>query len=307
MKKSKKKYKIMSIVLLAILSIPLLFILGNCATTYSLNREEKSYGKPPNDVYHKFAEVSHPGTTPAVLLVHGFGGSPFDFKPLTDELKKQDIAFHAILLPGHGTTPRNLKEITEQQMMDHALNSLDNLKQKYGNVTVVGFSMGGAIALNLAEKQEINQLVLFGAYIDITKKWYYPGKPENWAKRLFRILPYVKKRKYSKNPNFTNINDPEGFKRYDSYKHLPVKTVRELVKISQNARQNIESIHCDVLWFHSKGDIAADFKSAKSLFEKIPSKNKTFVEYTRSNHIILYDYDSEDAIKRTIMFLKEKE
>lgn len=296
------------IVLLAILGIMVLSILANyAATMYSLNKEEKSYGKPPNEVYPKFAEVSQPGKTPAVLLVHGFGGSPFDFKPLTDELQKQGIAFHAILLPGHGSTPRNLKDVTEQQMMDYALNSLDILTRKYGKVTVVGFSMGGAIALNLAEKKEINQMVLFGPYIDVTKKWYYPGRPENWAKRLFRVLPYVKKRKYSKNPNFTNINDPEGFKRYDSYKHLPVKTVRELEKIAQNARENIGNIHCDVLWLHSKGDIAADFGSAKSLFQKIPSKNKTFVEYTKSNHIILYDFDSEDAIKRTIAFLKEKE
>jgi len=297
----------MFIVFLAIMGILILFILGNCATTYSLDREEKSYGKSPNEVYPKFAEVFQPGTTPAVLLIHGFGGSPYDFKPLTDELQKQGIAFHAILLPGHGTTPRNLKDVTEQQMIDFALSSLDNLAKKYGKVTVVGFSMGGAIALNLAEKREISQLVLFGPYINITKKWYYPGKPENWAKRLFRILPYVKKRKYSKNPNLTNINDPEGFKRYDSYKHLPVKAVRELEKISQNARQNIDKIHCHVLWFHSKGDIAADFNSARSFFDKIPSKHKTFIEYTRSNHVILYDYDSKDAIQKTLSFLNAQE
>ncbi|MBN1902078.1 alpha/beta fold hydrolase, partial [Candidatus Sumerlaeota bacterium] len=302
----KRKYKIILFILLAILGIMLLSIIANYAATMnSLNKEEKSYNKPPNEVYPKFAEISQPGAPPAVLLVHGFGGSPFDFKPLTDELASQGIAFHAILLPGHGTTPRNLKDITEEQMICHALNSLDALKQKYDSVSVAGFSMGGAIAINLAEQREIDQLILFGPYIEITQKWYYPGKPENWAKRLFTIMPYVKKRKYSPNPNFTNINDPEGFKRYDSYKHLPVKTVRELEKISRNARANIDRIHCDVLWFHSKGDIAADFNSAKSFFEKIPSQNKTFVEYTKSNHIILFDYDSEDAIKRTIAFLKE--
>ncbi len=290
-----------------IIILPLLLILYNVYIHYTIIKEEKSYGTKPGEVYPKFAEKSSGGRSPAVLLIHGFGGSPYDFKPLTDELEKQGIAFHAILLPGHGTSPRNLNNVSREELLSCSLNALDNLKEKYGEVSVVGFSMGGAIALNLAEKREFGRLVLFGPYIDITQKWYYPGKPENWVKRLFRILPYVKKRKYSKNPNLTNINDPEGFKRYDSYKHLPVKTVRELEKISQNARQNIDRIHCKVLWFHSRGDIAADYSSARSFFDKIPSKHKTFVEYTRSNHVILYDYDSKDAVQKTLAFLNAQE
>ena len=279
----------------------IILLLYNAYVRHTIRKEENLYNIKGNEAYFKFAERKGDGRSPAVLLIHGFGGSPYDFKPLTDELEKQGIAFHAILLPGHGTSPRNLTNVTEEEFLKYSLNALDKLKEKYGEISVVGFSMGGTLAINLAEEREVNKLILFGPYLDITRKWYYLGKPEKWAKRLYPILPYVGKIKIA------NINDPAGLKRYDSYKHLPVKTVLEMEKLSHKAGENIDKIHCSILWFHSRHDIASDYNSAKSFFEKIPSRRKNFIEYTRSNHMILYDYDAQDAIRRTLAFLNRGE
>jgi len=300
-KKPKNFRKKLCFVLIPVFLVPIISILGyRLWIHHSVKKEENSYGKPPENIYQKFAQQKADGKAPAVLLIHGFGGSPFDFKPLTDELKKQGIAFHAILLPGHGTSPRFLKNTSQTQITDYSRNVLDNLKEKYGKVCVVGFSMGGTVALNLATQRDVDKLILFGPYIDITRKWYYFGRPEKWAKWLHPIVPYVTKIKIA------NINDPQGLKKYDSYKHLPVKTVLELEKMSQNVKINRNKIKCDILWFHSRGDIASDFKSAKNFFESLPTPSKKFVEYTRSNHLILYDYDSKDAIEKTVSFLKQK-
>lgn len=298
----KRKNKRILIIILLIFATPFfILVLYDALIWHTLNREERSYGNKGKEVYEKFAERSMDGQTPAVLLIHGFGGSPYDFKPLTDALTREGIAFHAILLPGHGTSPRQLKNVKDREFLTFSLNALDNLREKYGEVSVVGFSMGGTLALNLAEEREVNKLILFGPYLDITRKWYYLGRPENWARRLHRILPYVGKIKIA------NINDPEGLKKYDSYKHLPVKTVLELEKLSAKAKQNKDRLSCDILWFHSRGDIAADYQSAGKIFSAIPGNHKRLIEYTKSNHLILYDYDAGDAIQKTLSFLESKE
>ena len=296
----KSKKSILLLPLLPVAAFGIFLFCFNTCVSRSITRAEASREYKPGRVYEKFAPVKKDGKTPALLLFHGFGGSPYDFKPLLSELKNRGVAYHAPLMPGHGTTPRDLKDVTHTDLMKTALTKFDHLEKEYTRVAVAGFSMGGTIALDIAAQRNPEALILFAPYIDITKKWYYFGRPETWSRRLFKILPYVKKVRIG------NINDPRGRKIYDSYNHLPVKLVPELEKLSDEVQNNIEEIDCDILWFHSTGDIASDYRSAQNFFDRIPSTDKRFVKYTRSNHIILYDYDSQDAIKKTISFLEER-
>ena len=246
----------------------------------------------------KFAPQKSDGKKPAVLLLHGYGGSPYDFKPLIDAFDKQGIAYHAVLLPGHGSSPKDLNKVSSDELVNAALDAYDDLHEEYGEVIVAGFSMGGGLSLNVAGERDPVGLVLFGAYVEVTRKWYYFGRAEDWARRLHKIMPYVRK------IGDMNINDPEGKKLYDSYHTLPVKTVMELEKIGKEAKEKADDIHCPVLWLHSREDIAADYNAAKKCFDKIASDDKEFITYEKSNHIILFDYDAEDAVKRTLEFMK---
>ncbi|MFC1692155.1 alpha/beta hydrolase, partial [Candidatus Latescibacterota bacterium] len=218
-----------------------------------------------------------------------FGGSPVDLKPLTDALEKGDHAFRSIILPGHGTTPKDLKDVTVDEWLKESFSAYKELKKEYNEVSVVGFSMGGAIALFIAAEKDVNKLVLISPYFKVKEKWFYFGKPEKWANRLTKIIPFVKK------PKIGQINDPDGLKRYVAYKSLPTKSIGELSKIGSIATDKGKSVTCETLWIHSKGDIVADFQLSKEVYKSIPSKKKYFIEYNKSNHIILYDYDYKDA------------
>jgi alpha-beta hydrolase superfamily lysophospholipase len=123
-----------------LLPLSILSIFNGCAWN-SMRKEEDSLVN--GSIQQRFSEIRSDGISPAVLLIHGYGGSPFDVKPLCDALEKRGYAFHAILLPGHGTTPRDLKNIKERDWLDATRRAYDELKQKYGTISVVGFSMGG--------------------------------------------------------------------------------------------------------------------------------------------------------------------
>ncbi|MFX0200892.1 MAG: alpha/beta hydrolase [Candidatus Hodarchaeota archaeon] len=249
-------------------------------------------------IQQKLSQINNDGNSPAVLLIHGFGGSPLDVKPLCDALRKRGYAFRAILLPGHGTTPRDLKDIKGGDWVEKTSQSYEYLRQKYDDVSVVGFSMGGAIGISIAAEKDVRKLVLISPYFKVRERWFYFGKPENWAQRLARIVPFVKK------PKIGQINDPNGLKRYIAYRNLPTKSVHELSKLGRSAVERAKDVRCETLWMHSKSDIVADFKLSKKVFETVPSMKKHFVEYERSNHIILYDYDHMDAINKAILFLE---
>jgi esterase/lipase len=143
--------------------------------------------------------------------------------------------------------------------------------------------------------------VLLSPYFEVKEEWYYFGKPEAWAVRMSRIKHFVKKLKIGQ------IKDPDGLKRYDAYEYLPLKAIGELPKLGAFAKEKAKKVTSEILWIHSSGDIVADYEESRKSFDSIPSKKKRFISYERSNHIILYDYDSRDAIKQIIQFLTGKE
>ena len=287
-----------AIAAIALLAVP---VLSSCCvrlhTAVSMNAEERTLAD--SEVAAQFSEIRNTGRPPAVLLIHGFGGSPFDLKPVADALAQRGCALRAIVLPGHGSSPRDLRGVKKSAWLKAAQEAYEELKEEYGEVSIIGFSMGGAIALCLAAENPVERLVLVSPYFQVSPRWYCPGRPETWAARLSGIIPFVKK------PKIGQINDPKGLESYMAYRHLPTDAVAELAAVGSSARDQAKHVRCDTLWIHSSGDVVADFTVSKEVFESLPAARKRFVEYRRSNHVILYDFDRESTVHEVVSFVTD--
>ena len=86
--------------------------------------------------------------TPAVLLLHGFLGSAADWKGVAEALEK-DFYCVSVDLPGHGASPGLPPESYTMEGTAQSLRViLDGLN--LGQAAVVGYSMGGRLALYFA-------------------------------------------------------------------------------------------------------------------------------------------------------------
>lgn len=92
-------------------------------------------------------EVTGPPEAPAVLLLHGFIGSRHDWHPVTEVIARTHRCI-AVDLPGHGETgdPRDPILWTP----DGCVAALAGLLDAAGGGSVVGYSLGGRLALQLA-------------------------------------------------------------------------------------------------------------------------------------------------------------
>ncbi len=238
----------------------------------------------------------------AVLLIHGFAGTPHDVRPVSDVLEARGLPHRAITLPGHDTSPREMKSADMDRWVAAARSEYVSLAEQYDRVAVVGFSMGGALSLVVASENPVFKLVMLNPYFRVRPRWYYFGQPEAWARRLDSVLGYIKK------PRVGFINDREGRKRYGAYpqyRFIPTKCVRHLVEIGRMAMEQAPQVTAETLWFHSAGDQVADFNHSRKAFDRIASKNKEFVALNRSNHIVLYDHDVVDVVEKVTTFLLE--
>jgi len=232
-----------------------------------------------------------------IMLIHGFGGSTLDVKPLTDVFDSLGVNYYALMLDGHGTNPEDLKDVKHETWIEESFSKYDSLSLKYEAVSLIGFSMGGAISIIIASKREVHKLTVLSPYFEVHKKWYYFGKPEIWATRFSGVFHYIKKLKIGQ------INDPEGLERYDAYSKVPLQAVGELSEVGKVALRQVENVTCPILWIHSTKDIVSDFSLSKASFDRVSSTEKIFIEFSNSNHIILYDYESRDAINEILHFI----
>jgi carboxylesterase len=265
----------------------------------SLQEEERSL-KTGFLLKEKFSPFEQPGKKPAVLLIHGFGGSPHDVKPLTQELVKNNIAVYSILLSGHGTSPKDLLTVNDGDWFKEVLNAYDYLHEKYGKVNVVGFSVGGALALKLAVERPVEKLALISPYFKIKRPYYCFGSLEWWARKINKVLPFVRKFKIGQ------INNSSGLSKYVAYKHLPLKSIKILKRLGDKSFASALLLKSPVLVLHSEGDTVADFDKSYQAFQQMSSMDKKFIKYKRSNHVILYDYDAKDVLEQVMNFLQKK-
>src|SRR6185503_1967676 len=87
---------------------------------------------------------------PAVLLLHGGGDTPQTLTYLADALHKNGFHVAAPLLPGHGRTLRDFMHITADDLTAAARAGYDELRRSHDWVGIIGLSMGGSLAVQLA-------------------------------------------------------------------------------------------------------------------------------------------------------------
>lgn len=104
-----------------------------------------------------------------VVLIHGLAASNYDWKYLTPELI--DIGYQVIApdLTGHGNSnkPQDPACYTFSVLYQHFVECVETYSRN-GNLTLVGHSMGGLIALNYAIQNpgSIGKLILIDPYFD---------------------------------------------------------------------------------------------------------------------------------------------
>src|SRR6267378_5051387 len=82
-----------------------------------------------------------------VLLLHGFGDTPQTLSLLARRLHKSKYSVLVPLLPGHGRTMHAFTRSRADEWIDAAQESFRDMRRRHDSVSVIGLSMGGALAV----------------------------------------------------------------------------------------------------------------------------------------------------------------
>ncbi len=236
---------------------------------------------------------SHKGNEDiGVLLIHGFTSTTSGMMYLAQQFS--EVGFHVELpsLPGHGTTWQNLNKICYEEWIEELQKSLKILQSRASKIYVCGLSLGGALALRIAQLHpEISGIILINHACKFTH-------PKFWFAPIIRFLipsvPAVA----------SDIKDPE--EKEIAYLRTPTNAVHQMLCLMKIVRKNLSQTKQPVLIFKSKEDHVIPRVSAIYTLKKIGSSQKELIWLENSYHVAPLDFDKELIAKKSIEFILQQ-
>lgn len=226
-----------------------------------------------------------------VLLCHGFTGSPASMRPWADRLATEGFTVELPLLPGHGTTWQQLNTTTFDDWLDAVTVALVDLTARCRTVVVCGLSMGGALALRLAElhQDRVAGVVLVNPSV----------MGLNPALRVVSVLKYLV-------PSIKGITDDIARPNTTElgYRRTPLKAVDALRKGWAVTRRDLASVRQPVLLLHSRVDHVVEPENSQLILDSISATDVTEVVLERSFHVATLDYDAELIFDESVAFVR---
>lgn len=201
-----------------------------------------------------------------ILLLHSFGSTPKEFDNLITYLKDQGFYTSAPLLPGHGTTPKDLDGINYKEWVFAAENAFNDLNSYCQGVYVVGQTLGAVLALNLASCQPgILGLITLSGFLRLSK-WQRLIRP------IFPFLPDMIPFASEKSKFITQFLDQ--WIATGTYYNIPKSSFLEVNNILGETNRLLKKIEQPIYILHSTQTVGIDDSNATMILRKVSSKKK---------------------------------
>jgi carboxylesterase len=224
----------------------------------------------------------------AVLLVHGFTGSPWEVRPLGEALADRGYHVEAPLLPGHGGEPEAMLWVTWREWLGAAEAALRRLAG-FERVLVSGLSMGALLSLLLAARHpsRVKGLALLAPVARVQGR-------RAQVLRALRHLPLRGLVPEWVTKDGSDLEQPEARAEAPLLPRYPVARVLDLFTLQDVAADAVQDVRCPSLVLAARNDHVVDFDAVLALHARLPGAR--LVTLQRGFHQVLRDTDRAVAI-----------
>ena len=233
----------------------------------------------------------HSGGSTGVLLCHGFTGSPASLRPWADRLAAAGLTVSRPRRPGHGTTWQALAHTRWEDWDAEVDRAYEELRGQADEIFLMGLSMGGCLALRMAELRGdgVAGLVLVNPWLAIPNKF-------------FLLVPVLKFVVPSVNGVGSDIKKEDAHEL--SYDRVPVRAVATLPRLWKLTKRQLAEVTQPVLVYLSATDHVVGPASMRVLRAALPSAQLTVRECANSYHVATLDNDAEQIFDGSLEFVR---
>ena len=235
----------------------------------------------------------------AVLGIHGYTGGPSDFTYLAERLGNAGFGVSVPRLPGAGTDMEDLSTSTRNDWMRRVVDAWQDLSSRYEQIHILGYSMGGLLALELSRIVEAEKTVLLAPAL-YTVHRLMPLLP--LLSPFSRILPPVKTGWEPEDEE--DEERREHGRRYWYYRD--VKSAAQMALLQGEVIRRMGTISSSVTAIVSSGDKTVPADVLNLLNKRLPRGLSDSLTVENSGHNIPQGPDRTEVADTVISWLKGK-
>lgn len=234
------------------------------------------------------------------LLVHGFRSSPRDLRLLADFLAESGISSLSMLLPGHGSTVEALSKSRAEDWYRAVVSAHDRLARQHSRVFVFGHSLGGLLALRLAQDRALPGLVVTCPLVLVSSARAGPVRRALGA-LLYRLPVFSTTLVHHRPPD---IRDAELRSQHTSSPFYPLATTASLLGLVKSGVGRLEFVTCPTLIFQARTDRVVDPGGALDVYLRLGADRKQLIWLEHSGHEALLDSERNEVARRIVEFIQ---
>lgn len=222
-----------------------------------------------------FKQLFKQDIKPLLYCVHGFGvRRSHEYDTLRAYFEPLGYTIEAPLL----FDQTQLDDIDAKQWISRAEEPLKELFKTNSSIILIGFSMGGVIASELARRYPVERLVLIAPGFEyITVKAVIETVGDK-ARQILRL--------------------PDNTVTQSDYPELPDHFTNTFRDVVAKCKESIAQVHCPVLILHGTADQTIPVRSSDYAYDQIPHKRKRLLILKNVPHRILDEKDiNQDVFK----------
>lgn len=235
-----------------------------------------------------------------VLLIHGFTSGPFAFEFLIPALREEGFMPVVPNLRGHSHNDwRLIAGFTWKDWLEDAGQALDQAVGDDGRAVVLGHSMGGLLALNLAAEnpEKVRALILAGAAVHLASP-FTPGHVLAFLQPLLRSVF----RSWDMTPFYT---DRKMLASDRNYRRAPMSSIGTMLELVGITKGKLSRVTAPALILQGRRDRRVSWKSAEIIRKGIstPEDEKSVIMFPETDHEMFRDCERETVIRSVLAHL----
>jgi carboxylesterase len=249
------------------------------------------------------------GDRRAVLVLHGFSGTPWEVRPIAEAFGRLGCSVEAPTLAGHGAALADLARSTWRDWLSTAEAAVGRLEAAAARdgagpappVAVVGFSMGGLLALRLARlyPQRISALAVISAPLRLRRLQVlgiralarlpidYPRHPRLAVPKLFG----------------SDLSDPAMRAENPALNAFPLAALENLIDVMDTVRADLPSVRQPALVVHGRHDHTVPMDDSLELTGSLGSDVIERLWLERSFHVVARDVERAAVLEAVTRFI----
>lgn len=239
------------------------------------------------------AEPFHADGGPhGVLMCHGFTGTPQSLRPWAEHFAAAGYAVSLPRLPGHGTRWQDMQATAWTDWYDAVEHAFTDLRTRCDTVYACGLSMGGALALRLAETHPdgVTALVLVNPAIGSYR-------------RDLALLPVLSKLVASRPGIGSDIKKPGTVEL--AYGRTPLRAAYQMTRLWKAVCADLGRVRAPTLVYRSRADHVVDGRSSSLI--RLGVRNAPVDERMLENsfHVATLDHDAPTIFDGSLRWMRE--